>query len=108
MSEVKPVTSADFKEEVEEAKGLVLVDFWAPPCGPCQMLAPVIEEIANELGDKIKVLKLDVYENHKIAVQFGVTGIPTVILFKDGKAVESIDALRPKQVYLDAINKHLD
>ena len=102
MSEVT-LTNDNFKDEI--SSGLTLVDFWAPWCGPCRMLGPVIEEISNEV-EGAKVGKLNVDENNAIAAQYGVMSIPTVILFKDGEIVETIVGLRPKEDYLNAINSN--
>mgnify|MGYP001016888963 CR=1 FL=1 len=99
------VTDSDFSKEVLEHKGTVLVDFWAPWCGPCQMLGPIIEQVATEMKDKVKVVKLNVDENPQVSGQYQITGIPTVIIFNDGQLKEQIVGFRQKQDYLDAINK---
>lgn len=99
------VTDSDFSKEVLEHKGTVLVDFWAPWCGPCTMLAPIIDQVAAEMGDKVKVVKLNVDENPQVSGQYQISGIPTVIIFKDGQLKEQIVGFRQKQDYVDAINK---
>ena len=82
------LSNDNFKAEVLDAKGLVLVDFWATWCGPCKMLAPTVSEIADEYEGKVKVFKLDVDQAMDIAMSYGVASIPTLILFKDGEIVK--------------------
>ncbi|HNZ70888.1 MAG TPA: thioredoxin [Candidatus Dojkabacteria bacterium] len=97
----------NFAAEIESYKGVALVDMWAPWCMPCQMLGPVIEEVANEIGDKAKVGKLNVDENVNTATKYNVSSIPYVVVFKDGQIVDTLVGIRPKQEYIDAINKQL-
>lgn len=96
MSQIAEVRDADFDEKVVNAEGAVLVDFWAPWCGPCRRLAPILEEVAAEMGDRLTVLKLNTDENPRTPGQFGVMSIPTLILFKDGKEVDRIIGVMPK------------
>ena len=84
------------------------MDFWAEWCGPCKMIAPILDEIAEERGDDLMILKLDVDENPQSAIQFGVMGIPTLILFKDGDIVERITGYLPKDRFLAKLEPHLN
>ena len=100
------VTDQSFADEVEK-EGTVLVDFWAPWCGPCKMIAPVLEEIDSEIGDKFKIAKLNVDENPDTSGRFGVMSIPTLLLFKDGQVVDKLVGYKPKAELMDALNRHL-
>jgi len=90
------VTTDTWEQEVMQADGLVLVDFWAVWCGPCQMVAPVVEEIAAEYTGKLKVVKLNTDENPDIASKYRIMGIPTLMFFKNGAAVDSVVGAVPK------------
>ncbi|WP_099158697.1 thioredoxin [Virgibacillus ndiopensis] len=98
------VTDQNFTKET--AEGLVLADFWAPWCGPCKMIAPVLEEIDGEMEDKVQIVKLDVDENQETAGKFGVMSIPTLLLFKDGNVVDQVIGFQPKEALVELINKH--
>lgn len=100
------VSDQSFAADVE-GTGTVLVDFWAPWCNPCKMIAPVLEEINQEIGDKLQIAKVNVDENPSSAAKYGIMGIPTLLLFKDGKPVEKIVGFQPKENLMSAINKHL-
>ena len=100
------VTDQDFQKEVLDHKGLVLVDFWAPWCAPCRMVGPIIEEIAQEKKDKVKVCKMNVDENVEFPQKYGIMSIPTILLFKDGEIVESMIGLQPKDAFLVAIENN--
>jgi thioredoxin len=101
----KNIKQEEFQTEVLDVKGKVLVDFWAPWCGPCQMLGPIIDQISTEMEKEVKVVKVNVDESPKISSKYGVSGIPTVILFKEGKIIETIVGFRQKEDYEDIINK---
>lgn len=90
-------TDDNFEGEVLKSDKPVLVDFWAPWCGPCKAIGPIVEELAEQLKDSVKIMKLNVDENQKIAVKFGVRSIPTLILFKDGKVLDTLIGLVPKE-----------
>ena len=100
------VTDQTFKSEVESG-GTVLVDFWAPWCGPCKMIAPVLEQIDSEVGTKLKIVKVNVDENPESAGRFGVMSIPTLIVFKDGQPVDKVIGFQPKDALMGTLNKHL-
>ncbi|MCS7055535.1 MAG: thioredoxin [Thermoflexales bacterium] len=105
----KPIvlTDATFEDVVEKSKGVTLVDFWAEWCGPCKMIAPIVEQIAEENEGKLVVGKLDVDANSETAMKFGVMSIPTLILFKDGEPVERLVGYRPKEQLMAKIRPHL-
>jgi thioredoxin 1 len=107
MSSATAVTDGSFQQDVLQSNEPVLVDFWASWCQPCRMVAPVVEEIATENSGKLKVLKLDVDENQNTAMQYNVSSIPTLILFKDGQPVERMVGFSPKDRLLSKISPHL-
>lgn len=90
------ITKENFEAEVMNSDRPVLIDFWAPWCGPCRMLSPTISEIAEEYGDKVKVCKVNVDEQGELASSFGVMSIPTLVVIKEGKVVNSVTGVRPK------------
>ena len=101
------LTKTNFEMEVLKSDKPVLVDFWAPWCGPCRMLAPVLAEVAAEKGDKIKVGKVNVDENPELAAQYGITGIPAMLLFKDGKVAATSVGFKPKPELESLIGTHV-
>ncbi len=105
MSHVE-LTDDNFQSEVLDYDGLVLVDFWASWCMPCLMTGPIIEEISKELGEKVKVGKVNVDENQQYAQKYNVMSIPTVILFKKGEIIEQFIGVRSKEEYVAAIEKN--
>jgi thioredoxin 1 len=94
---IAEVTDNNFQAEVIESEVPVLVDFWAPWCGPCRMVAPVVEEIAHERGDQLKVVKLNIDENQNTAIQFNVLSIPTLIVFRNGEVAKTVIGAYPKR-----------
>lgn len=104
---VREISDGDFENEILQSAVPALVDFWAPWCGPCKSIAPVIEEIAKEFDGKIKVAKLNVDDNPRTPTNYNVRGIPNLIFFKGGKVVEQIVGAVPKDQLINAIKKVL-
>ncbi|MGI6648777.1 MAG: thioredoxin [Bacillota bacterium] len=101
------VSEQTFNQEVLEHQQPVLVDFWAAWCGPCQMIAPVVEDLAEEYKDRVKVAKVNVDQNRQMAVQLGVMSIPTLLLFKNGQEVDRLVGFMGKEQLKEKINQHL-
>lgn len=95
MGHVPAVTDADFETQVLKSDRPVLVDFWAPWCAPCRMIAPVVDELAAEMGDKVTFMKMDIDQNPQTAMSLGIMSIPTIVVFKDGKPAERAVGYRP-------------
>ncbi len=104
---MKPVefTDDNFETEVLQSNIPVLIDFWAVWCGPCKMIAPIVEELSGELEGKVKIGKLDVDSNQKTSIKYGVRSIPTLLIFKDGKLADTIIGAVPKTHIVDRLNK---
>jgi thioredoxin 1 len=100
---VQPITDATFQNET--AVGTVLVDFWAPWCGPCKMVAPVLDELSAEIGDKAKIVKINVDDNPDSAAKYNVMSIPTLLIFKDGQVVNQLVGVQPKDRLKAAIEQ---
>ena len=107
MGKPQVVSDQNFETEVIKSDTPVLVDFWAAWCGPCRMVAPVLEEIGNEQGEKIRIAKLDVDANPITAGRFGVRSIPTMILFKNGREAQRVVGYMPKEKLLQQIQPHI-
>ena len=108
MGEVLNISSEDFRSKVIDAKQPVLVDFWAPWCGPCKAIAPLIDEISVEYGDKILVVKVNVDDAGDIASEYGVRGIPTLLLFKNGDVSGSMVGAVTKDKIKEFLEQHMD
>ena len=107
MSSAPAVTDASFQGEVLESDVPVLVDFWAPWCGPCRMVAPVVEEIAEQYEGQVKVVKLNTDENPQVASNYGIRSIPTLMIFKDGQRVDMVVGAVPKTTLANTLEKYL-
>jgi len=107
MSNIMHATDSSFQNEVLQAEKPVLVDFWAAWCGPCRMVAPVVEQIANEYGEQLKVVKLDVDANPQTASHYGIMSIPTLAVFKEGKVVQKMVGYMPKDRMKSQIDRIL-
>jgi thioredoxin 1 len=107
INTMKPITFTDANFDAEALKSdvPVVVDFWAAWCGPCRMIAPIIEQLAEEYQGKVKVGKLDVDENQGVAIKYGVRSIPTVLFLKSGKVVDTVIGAVPKSMFIEKITK---
>lgn len=107
MSAAAAVTDANFKPEVLESELPVLVDFWAPWCGPCRMVAPVVDEIAQQYEGQVKVVKVNTDESPSVASQYGIRSIPTLMVFKGGQRVDMVVGAVPKATLANTLEKYL-
>lgn len=107
MADILQVTDTDFEQEILKADTPALVDFWAAWCGPCRAIAPVVEELAKDYAGKVKIAKMNVDENSKTPVKYGIRAIPTLILFKNGNVVDQITGAVSKTQIENAIKKML-
>lgn len=103
---MKEISDATFESDVLKKEGMVLVDFWAPWCGPCRMVAPVMEELEKQYEGKVEIVKMNVDVNPQVSQSLGITSIPTIILFKDGKPIDGTVGVRPKEFFEEIIGKH--
>jgi len=103
---VSPVGALDFEREVIQSDKLVIVDFWAEWCGPCKMIAPLLDEVARELPDKVKIVKVNVDQEQELAQKYGIYNIPTLLFFKGGAVREQVVGTAAKKVLIEKINAH--
>ena len=107
MSSAAQVTDSTFKQEVIDSEIPVLVDFWAPWCGPCKMVGPIVDEVATQYEGRVKVVKLNTDENPSVASEYGIRSIPTLIVFKGGQKVDMVVGAVPKTTLANTLEKYL-
>jgi len=107
MAEITAISEAEFEEQVIQEKLPVLVDFWAPWCGPCKMIAPILQELSADYQGRLKIFKVNVDDNPGLASRFQIMGIPSLLLFKGGTLADSFTGVMPKKILSDKIEPHL-
>ena len=107
MADITELSSSNFEQEVLQSGQPVLVDFWAPWCGPCRMIGPVVEELAGENADSLKVAKINIDDAQDIAATYGVSSIPTLMIFKDGDVIDRFVGVQPKSRLQEAVDQAL-
>lgn len=108
MSMVQEINDNNFESEVINSENISIVDFWAPWCGPCRKMSAVIDEVATEFQGKINVFKINTDDNLKSAKEYSISGLPSILIFKDGKPIERLVGLMPKDTLSNNIKKHLN
>lgn len=108
MSMVQEINDNNFESKVINSENISIVDFWAPWCGPCRKMSAVIDEVATEFQGKINVFKINTDDNLKSAKEYSISGLPSILIFKDGKPIERLVGLMPKDTLANNIKKHLD